>query len=122
MLLREATLPPYFTQTTPHFSKMSTLSRQISIDWQHSGLQSTVNVLMQINRNGHTNAESMASYIQRIAENYAVDCVSKGMVPSITGTGGWYVTFIPSESQDFDYSVEVTLMAYVVEKHLGLRD
>lgn len=100
----------------------ATLSRQISINWQYSGLEDCVKVLMQINRLGSPNAESKASYVQRIAENYAADCESKGQVPTITGTGGWYVTFIPSESGEFDYSVEVTLMAYVVAKHLGLRD
>jgi len=101
---------------------IATLSRQISIDWQYCGLEDAVNVLMQINRNGHTNAESMASYIKRIAENYAADCESKGELPTITGTGGWYVTFYPAESGEFDYSVDVTLMSYVVAKHLGLRD
>jgi len=100
----------------------ATLSRQIRIDWQYSGLEDTVGVLMKINRLGSPNAESKASYIQRIAENYAADCESKGEVPTITGTGGWYVTFIPTESDDFDYTVEVTLMAYVVANHLGLRD
>lgn len=100
----------------------ATLSQQIRIDWQYAGLEDTVKVLMQINRLGSPNAESKASYIQRIAENYAADCESKGEVPTITGTGGWYVTFIPSESDEFDYGVEVTLMPYVVAKHLGLRD
>jgi len=100
----------------------ATLSNQISIDWQYSGLEDTVNVLMQINRNGSPNAESKASYIRTIAYNYAVKCQLEGTVPTITGTGGWYVTFIPTESGEFDYTVEVTLMAYVVAKHLGLRD
>lgn len=100
----------------------ATLTKQIRIDWQYSGLEDSVKVLMQINRLGSPNAESKASYIQRIAENYAADCESKGDVPTITGTGGWYVTFYPAESSEFDYGVEVTLMAYVVAKHLGLRD
>jgi hypothetical protein len=99
----------------------TTLSRQISIDWQYSGLEDTVKVLMQINRLGSPNAESKASYIQRIAENYAADCESKGEVPTITGTGGWYVTFYPTDSGEFDYGVEVTLMSYVVSLALGLR-
>jgi len=100
----------------------ATLSNQISIDWKYSGLEDTVNVLMQINRNGHTNAESMASYIRTIAYNYAVKCRLEDTVPTITGTGGWYVTFYPAESEEFDYGVDVTLMAYTVAKHLGLRD
>ena len=100
----------------------ATLTKQIRIDWQYSGLQDTVNVLMQINRNGHRNSETMASYLRTIAYNYAVACELKGEVPTITGTRGWYVTFIPSESDEFDYGVEVTLMPYVVAKHLGLRD
>ena len=100
----------------------ATLTKQIRIDWQYSGLEDTVKVLMQINRNGHTNAESMASYIRTIAYNYAVKCELEGTVPTITGTGGWYVTFFPAESEEFDYGVEVTLMPYVVAKHLGLRD
>lgn len=100
----------------------ATLTNQIRINWEYSGLEDTVNVLMQINRNGHTNAESMASYIRTIAYNYACRCESNCEVPTITGTGGWYVTFFPAESEEFDYGVEVTLMPYVVAKHLGLRD
>lgn len=100
----------------------ATLTKQIRIDWQYSGLEDTVKVLMQINRNGHTNAESMASYIRTIAYDYACRCESNCDVPTITGTGGWYVTFYPAESGEFDYGVDVTLMAYTVAKHLGLRD
>ena len=99
----------------------ATLYNQIRIRWEYSGLEDTVNVLMQINRNGHQNAETMAAYIRTIAYNYAVACELKGEIPTITGTGGWYVTFFPSESEDFDYGVDVTLMSYVVAKHLGLR-
>jgi len=99
----------------------ATLSKQIRIRWEYSGLEDTVNVLMQINRNGSPNAESKAAYIRTIAYNYAVKCEINGEVPTITGTGGWYVTFFPSESEEFDYGVEVTLMPYVVAKHLGLR-
>lgn len=99
----------------------ATLSKQICIRWEYSGLEDAVNVLMQINRNGHQNAETMASYIRTIAYNYVVACELKGEIPTITGTGGWYVTFFPAEFEDFDYGVEVTLMPYVVAKHLGLR-
>lgn len=100
----------------------ATLSSQTRIRWDYSGLDDTVNVLMQINRNGSPNAESKAAYIRTIAYNYAVKCEIEGEVPTMTGTGGWYVTFIPSESAEFDYEVEVTLMSYVVAKYLGLRD
>lgn len=100
----------------------ATLCNQIRIRWEYSGLEDTVKVLMMINRNGHTNAESMADYVRSIAYNYAVKCRLEGTVPTITGTGGWYVTFYPAESEEFDYGVEVTLMPYVVAKHLGLRD
>jgi len=99
----------------------ATLSKQIRIRWEYSGLEDTVNVLMQINRNGSPNAESKADYIRTIAYNYAVKCEINGEVPTITGTGGWYVSFFPAESAEFDYGVEVTLMPYVVAKHLGLR-
>jgi hypothetical protein len=99
----------------------ATLTKQIRIDWQYSGLEDTAKVLMQINRLGSPNVESKESYIKRIAENYAADCESKGDVPTITGTGGWYVTFYPAESEEFDYGVEVTLMSYVVSLALGLR-
>lgn len=101
---------------------IATLSNQISIRWDYSGLEDTVKVLMQINRNGHTNAASMADYIRTIAYNYAVRCELEGTVPTITGTGGWYVTFYPTESKEYDYGVDVTLMAYTVARHLGLRD
>lgn len=99
----------------------ATLSKQIRIDWQYSGLDDCVNVLMQINRLGSPNAESKANYIRTIAYNYAVECELKGEVPTIIGTGGWYVSFIPAESDEYDYNVEVTLMPYTVAKHLGLR-
>ena len=99
----------------------ATLCKQIRIRWEYSGLEDAVNVLMQINRNGSPNAESKAAYVKRIAHDYAADCESKGEIPTITGTGGWYVTFYPAESAEFDYGVEVTLMPYVVAKHLGLR-
>ena len=92
--------PLLYTFTTALLNMSATLTKQIRIDWQYSGLEDTVNVLMQINRLGSPNAESKASYIQRIAENYAADCESNGDVPTITGTGGWYVTFIPSESDE----------------------
>jgi len=112
---------PFLSTFTTALLNMTATSRQIRIDWQYSGLEDTVGVLMQINRLGSPNAESKASYIQRIAENYAADCESKGEVPTITGTGGWYVTFYP-KSGEFDYGVDVTLMSYVIAKHLGLRD
>lgn len=99
----------------------ATVNRNPVIRWEYSGLEDTCNVLMQINRNGHLNAESMADYIRTIAYNYACKCQCYGERPSLTGTGGWYVTFIESESEDYDYNVEVTLMPYVVAKHLGLR-
>ena len=100
----------------------ATLNRNPTIKWEYSGLEDTVNVLMMINRNGHQNAESMASYIRSIAYNYVCKCESYGDRPSMTGTGGWYVTFIEGESEDYhDYVAEVTLMPYVVAKHLQLR-
>ena len=99
----------------------ATLNRNPTIKWEYSGLEDTVNVLMMINRNGHQNAESMASYIRTIAYNYACKCECYGERPSMTGTGGWYVTLIADESEDYDYVAEVTLMPYVVAKHLGLR-
>lgn len=91
------------------------------IRWEYSGLEDTVNVLMMINRNGHQNAETMSSYIRTLAYNYVCRCELEGDTPSMTGTGGWYVTFIPAESEEYDYEVEVTLMPYVVAKHLGLK-
>lgn len=96
-------------------------NRHPVIRWDYSGLDDTVNVLMMINRNSHTNAESMASYIRTLAYNYVCRCELEGDAPSMTGTGGWYVTFIPAESEEYDYEVEVTLMPYVVAKHLGLK-
>jgi hypothetical protein len=113
--------PLSFHFTIATFAMTATLSKQIRIRWEYSGLEDTVNVLMQINRNGSPNAESKAAYIRTIAYNYAVACELKGEMPTITGTGGWYVTFFPAESEEFDYGVEVTLMPYVVAKHLGLR-
>ena len=98
-----------------------TVCRQTIIRWDHSGLEDTVKVLMMINRNGHRNAETMADYIRTIAYNYAVKCELYDEVPTMTGTGGWYVTFIPAEDEEYDYNVEVTLMSYVVAKHLALR-
>ena len=107
--------------TTTAAAETLTATATVKIRWEHSGLEDTCNVLMQINRNGHRNVESMANYIRTIAYNYACKCQCYSERPSLTGTGGWYVTFIESESEDYDYNVEVTLMPYVVAKHLGLR-
>ena len=84
--------PILYTFTTALFIMTATLTNQIRINWEYSGLQDCVNVLMMINRNGHLNSETMASYIRTIAYNYACRCESNCEVPTITGTGGWYVT------------------------------
>jgi hypothetical protein len=89
-----------------------------TIRWEYSGLDRTSEVLMAVNPLWHPNAESIASYIQSLAFNYACECESNGEVPTMTGTGGFYVTFIPAESEDHDYNVEVTLMAYCVHEYL----
>lgn len=89
-----------------------------SIKWSYSGIVDTVRVIFAVNNNGFRNEESLENYIMSLATNYVVDCTSKGEVPSMTGTGGWYVTFIPTEEEEYDYVAEVTLMSYVIAKYL----
>ena len=97
-----------------------------SIKWDYSGLDKTAKVIYAINPNGHTSPESVESYIISLATKYAADCEANRKVPTITGTGGWYVTFIPASGDEFDpesgefydYNVEVTLMSYTVERYL----
>ena len=91
------------------------------IKWQYSGIVDTVKVLFAINNNGSPNEASMENYIMSLATNYAKDCISRNEIPTITGTGGWYVTFIPCEDEEYDYVVEVTIMAYVVARYLKLQ-
>jgi hypothetical protein len=89
-----------------------------SIKWDYSGLVDAVRVIFAINKNGHTSESSLESYIMSLATKYAMDCKSRGETPTMTGTGGWYVTFIPYEDGEYDYNVEVTLMSYVIAKYL----
>jgi hypothetical protein len=88
------------------------------IKWDFSGLVDAVRVIFAINRNGHTSESSLESYIMSLATKYAMDCKSRGETPTMTGTGGWFVTFIPYEDEEYDYVVEVTLMSYVIAKYL----
>ena len=89
-----------------------------NIKWSYSGIVDTVRVIFAVNNNGFRNEESLENYIMSLATNYAVDCISKGEVPTMTGTGGWYVTFIPAEDEEYDYVVEVTLMPYTIARYL----
>jgi hypothetical protein len=88
------------------------------IDWQYSSIDKTARVLMEVNPLQHKNVESLENYIMYLATNYAIECEKNNEVPTITGTGGWYVSFVPSEGSEYDYNVEVTLMSYVIEQYL----
>ena len=88
------------------------------IKWQYSGIADTAKVVLAINPNGFRNTESLESYIISLSTNYATECIARGEHPSMTGTGGWYVTFIQAEEADFDYVVEVTVMSYVIKRYL----
>ena len=92
------------------------------IKWCEKDLKLVTKILMKINRCNHQDPESMANFIKSIAYNYAVRQEKMGYAPSMVGTGGWYVTFIQGESEDFNYVAEVTLMPYVVAKHLEMLD
>jgi hypothetical protein len=99
---------------------MSTTVSAPVINWNYTGIENTAKVLMKINRNGHQNEETMMNYIRTIAYNYACKCELDGETPTMVGTGGWYVTFVPAESEEYDYEVEVTLMSYVVAKYFEM--
>ena len=88
------------------------------IKWQYSGIAETAKVILAINPNGFRNTESLESYIVNLSTNYATECVANGEHPSMTGTGGWYVTFIQAEDEEYDYVVEVTVMSYVIKRYL----
>jgi hypothetical protein len=102
-------------------SANETLSRAQSvpaIKWEYSGIDRTARVILAINPNGFRNVESVENYIMYLATDYCIRCQKEGIRPTITGTGGWYVSFVPSEEEGYDYNVEVTLMSYVVERYL----
>ena len=88
------------------------------IKWQYSGIAETAKVILAINPNGFCNTESLESYIISLSTNYATNCVASGEHPSMTGGGGWYVTFIQTEDEEYDYVVEVTVMSYAIKKYL----
>jgi len=90
----------------------------VRLDWKYSSAELAAKVLFKINRNGHTSEQNICNYITDCAMKYAMDCIANNEQPTITGTGGWYVTFIPTNDPDYSHSVEVTLMPYAVEKYL----
>ena len=73
---------------------------------------------MEINPLNYKHVENIENSIMYIATNYVIECEKDGKVPTIIGTAGWYASFIPTEDSDYDYNVEVTLMAYTVEQYL----
>ena len=94
-------------------------NRFVRLDWKWSSVDLAAKVLFKINPNRHKSEENLRNYIIDYATNHAIDCVAKNEQPTILGTGGWYVTFYKTESnEDFSHGVEVTLMPYAVEKYL----
>ena len=90
------------------------------IAWSEYDLEMTANVITKINPHCNFSKEELISYIKDLAYNYAIQCTQKGIRPSITGTGGWYVTFIPCEyDPHFEYSAQVTLMSHLVSNYIS---
>jgi len=90
----------------------------VRLDWKYSSVELAAKVLFKINRNGHTSEQNIENYIIDSAMYYAINCIANDEQPTITGTGGWYVTFYKTASEDYSHGVEVTLMPYAVENYL----
>ena len=95
-----------------------TSNRFCRLDWKFSSVELAAKVLFKINRTGHISEQNIENYIIDSAMNYAINCIANNEQPTITGTGGWYVTFYKADSEDYSHGVEVTLMPYAVEKYL----
>lgn len=93
-------------------------NRFVRLDWKWSSVDTAVKVLFKINRNGHKSEENLRNYIIDYATNHAISCIANNEQPTILGTGGWYVSFYKTDSEDYSHGVEVTLMPYAVEKYL----
>ena len=84
-----------------------------------SEIERVAKILFLINPLNFKNQKEIEDYILFLSTRYVYDCKEKNTQPTITGTAGWYVTFIPNDYDDeCDYNAEVTLMPYVVEKYL----
>ena len=95
-----------------------TSSKFVRLDWNYSSVELAAKVLFKINPNGHSTWQNIQNYIMDSAMNYAMNCVANNVQPTITGTGGWYVSFYEADSEDYSHGVEVTLMPYAVENYL----
>ena len=87
------------------------------IDWQYSSIDKAAKILFEINPLHRKSADEIKNYIIGMATTYAMNS-DKTNPPTFTGTAGFYVSFFPAESPDYDYGVEVTLMPYTVEQYL----
>lgn len=89
-----------------------------TIDWQYSSLETAAEIILKINPDGHTSKSNVENYIVRLANRYLDECLSRGEKPSITGTGGWYVTLFPLGNGSA-YGAEVTIQPHVVKTYLS---
>ena len=93
--------------------------RFVRLNWKWSSVDTAAKVLFKINPNNHKSEENLRNYIIDYATNHAITSIANNEQPSILGTGGWYVSFYQTESdEDYSHGVEVTLMPYAVEKYL----
>lgn len=102
---------PYSTFTSKKF---------VRLDWKYSSAELAAKIVFKINPNGHSTWQNCLNYIVDLSTRHAIDCIAKNEQPSMYGTGGWYVTFIPTDDPDYSHSVEVTLMPYMVAEHLKM--
>ena len=94
----------------------------ITIDWTYSSIKTAAEVIFTINPNQHKSPQEVESYIKKQSEDYVKDSLKNGEDPTFIGTGGWFVTFFKSDSDDSTYETEVTLQPSVVRHYIELTD
>ena len=99
-----------------------TSKKFVRLNWKYSSAELAAKVIFTINPNGHKSWVNVLQYIVDLSTKHAIDSVAKHEQLTIYGTGGWYVTFLPTSDPDYSHGVEVTLMPFAVQKYLESQD
>lgn len=95
-------------------------NRFVRLDWKNSSAELAAKVIFKINPSVHSTWQNCLNYIVDLSMNHALNCVANNQYPWMYETGGWCVTFIPSNNSDYSHTVEVTLTPSVVNKYLKI--
>ena len=90
----------------------------ITIDWTFSSISTAAELIFKINPNQHKSPQEVENYIKKQSEDYVKNSLKNGYDPTFVGTGGWFVTFFKSDSDDYTYETEVTLQPSVVKDYI----